>query len=560
LSAAARTALIFFLLFPLLATPSPGAKEGAEGLEKLRDEALSYFTPLEGRVTGVVEGAVYVDQGSKAGLKEGMRLDVFRKGEVFHHPITREPIGTAETRVAMAEVKETGPGYSELVLLEGEARPGDVVRLSSAKVRALFYQKLSVDWNVAEEYYLKLKESGRFELLDTAPGRAGPGEIAARARKSGARVAIVLSAENKGKGSLFLKQQVLWASDGSVLSEDAVSLGAGEVRDLSLGEEFFEPEKGVPSVAFTIPFNARFLRTADLDGDGQYEVLLASSDMVAAYSFKGSLVPALGGAEIKGDADEEFIWLDTLDFDGDGRDEVLITSKDDRGVKTTVYKYEGREFSVLRRDRNVYGRVLGGRLYAQERSPVGGYKGKVFAFDDRSETIELPHGVNIYDFGILRSPAGARYIAAYDWTGHLTVSTPDGTAIWRSRESYGPPVMEFDKKKVSASDSTETWRVNGRLVTRGRAVLGLKRVPLASLVRKLDYFKHSEVIALSTATGAEVDESVLINGVSGGARDFDVTDKDLFILTDSLSLSAGNILKGKGLFNTKVFVYTLVGD
>ena len=74
-------------------------------LSLMRDDVLSYFKPLKGKVVSVNNGMAVINIGERENVKKGMRFIVFREGSVFLHPVTKAPIGTLEAVIGKAEVK-----------------------------------------------------------------------------------------------------------------------------------------------------------------------------------------------------------------------------------------------------------------------------------------------------------------------------------------------------------------------------------------------------------------------------------------------------------------------
>lgn len=220
---------------------------GGEALDRLRDEAISYFKPMVGNVIALAnDDIVLTDVPEASGIKKGMRLEVKEAGGVFLHPITKEPVGAIEKVVGVAEAEEVGSGGSMLRLIRGGAfretvKTGDIVRLHSSKVAAFFYPSKSVDWFVAEEYVRRLKESGRFELHESGPLSGGEGEAVAEAERAGAEFAFLLSSDGG-----TLRQRLVWVEGMKEFSYSEAVLEGGFVEGLRLGEKFFRPgEKGL---------------------------------------------------------------------------------------------------------------------------------------------------------------------------------------------------------------------------------------------------------------------------------------------------------------------------
>ncbi len=106
-------------------------------LNKMRDETISYFKPLTGKIIMVVgndsqreDKKVVVDLGTKDSVKMGMRFNILREEAPFKHPVTKEPLGKIESSVGRLEIKEVGPDSSIGIIVAGDAKEGDKVRIS----------------------------------------------------------------------------------------------------------------------------------------------------------------------------------------------------------------------------------------------------------------------------------------------------------------------------------------------------------------------------------------------------------------------------------------------
>jgi hypothetical protein len=130
-------ALFFFALV--------SAVHGKEDpLEKLKENALSYFKTLSGTVTGVEGDKVILSIGEKDSVRPGMRLKVLREGVPFVHPVTGEVVGKVEAAVGRIEIRDARPESSSGVLIEGGAKQGDGVRLSDTMIKMMFSQEKNV--------------------------------------------------------------------------------------------------------------------------------------------------------------------------------------------------------------------------------------------------------------------------------------------------------------------------------------------------------------------------------------------------------------------------------
>ncbi|HET8575540.1 MAG TPA: hypothetical protein VFO18_00465 [Methylomirabilota bacterium] len=105
----------------------------------LLQEVVNAFPAIEGLVVAVDGGRIYLDLTQKDGVQPGQEFTVFRKGDVFRHPITGRPLGRFEDVLGYAQVQRVLPQYSEAayVRVEGkpEVRPEDGARITRGRIR-----------------------------------------------------------------------------------------------------------------------------------------------------------------------------------------------------------------------------------------------------------------------------------------------------------------------------------------------------------------------------------------------------------------------------------------
>jgi hypothetical protein len=555
------------------------AKEAS--FEMLTKEALSYFSPMEGSVVASAGQTFRADLGGETGLKIGMRLDVFRRGTAFLHPITKEVIGQSEELAGTAEALQVDSFGSTFRVLTGEAHEGDTLRLSSAPVRAMFYQSSDANWNLAEEYHLRLKDTGRFELLDAVPGKLPDTAIIEQAQAMNADIAIIVSAgTSTDDGSL--SQRLLWVENPKELSSMEIRLDRETVEEYTLGDEYFTPEATLAERAFTLPYAGRLLGAGDFDGDGTDELLIARDDALLFYTSGASLVPALDGIEVRTGKRETPIWLDIDDVDGDGQDEIILTSlvlmgaleevdiearpvkQQARRVISRVFDYQNRkrDFRVLW-EGSLYVRAIDGVLYAQEFSRSKGFRGEVFtlrpdAEQPRGPEVNLPEDVQLYDFTFLTTSGGGKALVYYDRTGHISLADETGTHLWRGG-FYGKPSQRFEQEKSAMFIPPDEWHINDPMLRRGGAVYALRRAARTAVVESAGY-KNTQVVALSLAEdGHTIKERVLKDTIPGDVKAFAFSGDRLFVLVRSFKINPVNILKGRSPFKSVILAYKVRG-
>lgn len=528
-------------------------------LSLMRDDVLSYFRPLKGKVVSVNNGMAVINIGEKSNVKKGMRFIVFREGSVFLHPVTKASIGTLEAVIGKAEVKEVGYDTSTAVILKGDVKVSDKVRISETGVRMLFYQGKNVDWSLGDSYYRLLKETGRFEIIDTAIETDNDSEIIAEAKRLNADVVLILSAKDAA-GDTILKHRLLWANNSLKFAEDEVRVAVTFMKELRFGEEFFGPQKGDVRTFVDLPFGVRLITAGDIDGDGKAELLMSTGSDIRLYS-SGAAGDLSSLYEIKGSPKDDHLWLDVLDINRDGRDEVILTLMKDNMVISRIYEFKNGKFSVLW-EGDVFLRRIGNELIAQEYERGEGYKGAVFKVvgDNgykKGDNVSIPRGVNIYDFIFINESDGKRLALAYDDAGHLNLYD-EGIRIWRSKGDYGGFQTTFKRVTPTIMVERGEWAVKDRLFMQNREIFVIKRIPLVGMAKGIGYSK-SQIRSLWW-TGVSVEERTIIDDIPGKALDYTIADNRIIVLDmPMLGIKFKNILKGENPIGTVLYIYPLKG-
>ncbi|MFQ5830254.1 MAG: hypothetical protein ACE5JD_14020 [Candidatus Methylomirabilia bacterium] len=102
-------------------------------------EFVEAFPAVDGMVVAVEGDRLYMDLSEEDGVREGQEFTVFRRGEVFRHPITGKPLGRYEEHLGYAKVRQVFRQYSEALYIpvDGAPRPRaeDGVRITRARIR-----------------------------------------------------------------------------------------------------------------------------------------------------------------------------------------------------------------------------------------------------------------------------------------------------------------------------------------------------------------------------------------------------------------------------------------
>lgn len=546
---------LFFLFF------SCSISYAQDPVGNLKEETLSYFKPLKGNVVSIHDGLITSDLGTKTGIKNGMRFTIFREGTPFLHPVTKEVMGKVEAPTGKAEVTDVKDEGSTMKIIKGDAREGDILRISEMKMRILFFQDRGVDWNLADLYYQSLKESGRFELVDASFDSGDDAKIIAEAKRLNTEAVIILTSRESEK-EILLNQRILWTEDSSKLADNEAKVSGSFVKELGAGS-MLTPLSTATDVLlyFDLPFNARLIAAGDLNGDGNRELIISTGRDLQIYTVGGSLQNLY---EFKGSASDDYIWIDTMDINGDGRDEIIVTSMKGGEIVSYIYELKGSELSLLWKNKLFLRAIPSLGLIAQKYDSSEGFDSSVFTIKYNSgefklgDAIKLPKGVNIYDFTYLSGPDGAKHILAYDDSGYLNLYNENGLRIWRSKDAYGGFQKTYKRTAATVMIDRGEWSVKDKLFLRSRGAFVVKRIPLTNMARGLGY-KSSQIKALWW-TGLSMEENNLIDDMSGSIIDYVLAGDRLIVLSRPiLGLKPKKILKGENPLGSSLYIYSLKG-
>ncbi len=532
-----------------------------EKLNILKNEVLSYFEPGSGRVVSVSENIVKIDAGSQKSIRIGMRLNAFKEGVSFIHPVTKEPLGKIEMPVGTIEITAITDNDISGAIIGG--KPDDYldakIKISMTKIKLLFVQG-SVDWFLGDSYYQMLKESGRFDLIDTGILTNDTAKIAEEARAKGAEVALVLQEEDFGS-QIHLIQRLLWAADAKLFSEKNAPIDADYVRGLRFKSQLFAAKKEEALLSYQIPFGARKLAAGDLDGDGNIDIILAAEDKIRIYK-SGADLKLLW--EFTVPSTSEVLWLDSVDNNKNKKDEVIITSIRDGEVISYIYELKGSEFVQLWRSNDTFIRKLGSDLIAQGYTKRDGYDGSVYYIVEsdgaykKGGNIKLPADVNIYDFQPLTSTDGKKAVLAWDNRGFINLYDEKGIMIWIGKEDFGGFAVGFKKESLSGMTEKGSWYIKDRLIVRNNEVFAPKRKPLLGVARGLGY-KSSEIKSFWW-NGISIEERGLLEEIGGEIIDYAISDDRIVVIARPLfGIRAKNILKGESPFVSMMYIFSLKG-
>ncbi len=549
------------------------------GIYRAKDMVLDYFSPLNGIVEDIADGLVRIRIADDGQIKKGMRFSVFREGAPFYHPVTNELIGKAEDLVGRIEVKEVNEadGLHLCSILSGDVQAGDKARISSSRIKLVFFQDRKADWFISEAFHGSLSDSGRFEINDSYAKNYEPDTLSKLARDLGSEAVLIFSTPVR-EGGRFVNVKLYWAEDAEKIAEIEEIADQGAAGMFTREEEFitktFQDLK--PWRSYVLP-GGRLIAMGDVDGNGMDEFVVSDGRDIRIYSLKDELQELWF---IEGGGDGKHISLDILDVNKNGRAEIFVTSvvngnninsgdsviyTDDSSIDSFVIEYDpsvgykriqGKMPYFLR----VSGRMLLMQKFSRNRvfgGPVseGEWKDGLY---QTGRPLRLPDDANIYGFTYVDWQNNGRAdLITFDNNGYLSLYDDSGNLKWKSAGSYGPFPFSFNMKAYSVTSSEVKWDVRGRLISintgSGQEVVAIKRKPVLSGVPGLGV-NAVDVYSLWW-DGSVMNEKMVLGEISGSVTDYWIQDTKLYLIAGGgVSAFLGNITEGK-LSNISILYY-----
>jgi hypothetical protein len=138
-----RPVALIVLLAMLLAVALPAragiADRVAATFALMAGDFVKAFQPIEAVVVSAEGAEVFLDVHEGTGAQVGQEYTVFRKGDMFHHPLTGKPLGFYEEILGHAQIARVYPNFAAAVYLPlpntPRPRATDGARITRARVR-----------------------------------------------------------------------------------------------------------------------------------------------------------------------------------------------------------------------------------------------------------------------------------------------------------------------------------------------------------------------------------------------------------------------------------------
>jgi hypothetical protein len=542
---------------------SPGTPPYEElSVEGLAQRIAAHFPKVTATVTAVQEDRLVLDQGSLAGLKPGYRLDLYREGKAFVHPLTKEPLGRHEQALGTAEIERVEEARAIALLREGRTGlsvvTGDRARMTAGRIRAaLVPTHLEEQTRAMDDLYRALGETGRFALHDpddltrllgarrmARVREDDPEQLRAIGKLLGVSYLFLCSSPEGRKGK-SLDVRILSLPD--LRTHDRILArvsSAGKPRSAGSTPDLLPPMLGAKLAIyqFTLPYVARLVASGDLDGDGREELVISNGSRLFIYRVVEGRLEELWKEPARW-APREDLALYVADPAKRGQARIFLSSQEYGQPRSAILAYREGRVEVLAEKIPYFLRVLAlpgeGPTLLIQGSP--GRKGSAPVLRARwAEASSLSGALpfepgpplhhqpraGLYGFVLLDTDGdGVPETLELDEAAHLVLSRKDGGVLWRSPESYGGE----DREPVADPTTirTEATQPGGRLLylpQDGAGEVILRRNEGLSYFQIFESFKGYRSASLYSLawSGTSLVERWRIEGIEGFVHDFQV--------------------------------------
>jgi hypothetical protein len=168
--------MLVAVLLPVAPARAGIADRIASTFALMAGDFVQAFEPVEALVISLEGPEIFLDVHATTGAQVGQEYTVYRKGEVFAHPLTGRPLGRYEEVLGYAQIVRVYPNFSAAEYLHRPDAPrpraGDGARITRARVRVAVAPVLdltAVRADVRRVPFLiaaALEGSKRFQVVD----------------------------------------------------------------------------------------------------------------------------------------------------------------------------------------------------------------------------------------------------------------------------------------------------------------------------------------------------------------------------------------------------------
>ncbi|MEW5725497.1 MAG: VCBS repeat-containing protein, partial [Thermodesulfobacteriota bacterium] len=210
------------------------------------------------------------------------------------------------------------------------------------------------------------------------------------------------------------------------------------------------------SPSFPVAVNG--MDVADMDGDGQNEVVYASDNTVFVARISGVNFQVV--ASYKGLDVDRFLTLDVADLNHNGRPEVFVSNQRRLEAKSLVLEMVEGKLTPIVKNSNWYYRVMnqpGGKVLVGQMGGTGELllgELKILQWSNGNylpqNTISLPPGFDIFNVTLARLEGGSKeHVVGVNYNDKLVVLSRGGQRIWKSKDYFCEGMLYVEEPRIN---------------------------------------------------------------------------------------------------------------
>ncbi|MBM9537837.1 FG-GAP repeat domain-containing protein [Desulfobulbus alkaliphilus] len=262
-----------------------------------------------------------------------------------------------------------------------------------------------------------------------------------------------------------------------------------------------------------MPLQVMDINTSDLNGDGQVEILLLTTNALLLYREMEGQFQKIDEIDLPGYL--RYLSVTTADFNENGMAEIFIAGSNNDIPATTILEWNGQNWRTLWTNLTWYLRVMdvgtappillgqktpsAGSVYEMQLDPSQGVR--------PLRELALPRGINLYDFAQADITGdGSIETIAIGADNRMRVYNAAGTLLWTSSDIHGASSNFFGTLSSTAQTGRgtdpETVYIKTRIVIQdldgdgiNEVLVGRNRLETVPFMPNLRYFDGASIAA-----------------------------------------------------------------
>lgn len=263
-----------------------------------------------------------------------------------------------------------------------------------------------------------------------------------------------------------------------------------------------------------MPMRVMDINTDDLNGDGNDEILLLTTNSLLLYREVEGQFQQIDEIDLPGYL--RYLSVTTADFNKNGIAEIYIAGSNGAIPATTVLEWHGQGWRTLWTNLPWYLRVMDGGTISPvllgQKAPGAGSSVQVMQLDPREgvrplQELSLPRGTNLYDFAQADiTGSGSLETIVIGADNRMRVYNGAGTLLWTSTDMHGASNNFFGTLSSTAQTGRdtdpETIYIKTRIVVQdldgdgsNEVLVGRNRLETVPFMPNLRYFDGGSIAA-----------------------------------------------------------------